>query len=162
MRAVSYAAVVHGATGLQYFVRSAPNVHPSSVRLWNEVRAVAMELTVLTPWLLTHEAPPRVSFRSDRGSVHVRAWFRGGTLVFVAVNMLNEQAVLDLAIPAGCARAQLVWHDRMLDCSGSTAPPRRLVCHDALDGFATRVYRSDCVRRATPARRVAGFVCKQK
>eukprot|EP01048_Picozoa_sp_COSAG05_P024614 COSAG05_NODE_5869_length_1069_cov_1.519588_1_plen_293_part_10 len=152
MRAVSYAAVVHGATGLQYFVRSEPNVHPSSVRLWNEVRAVAMELTVLTPWLLSHETSPQITFYSDNNSVHVRAWLRRGSLVFLAVNMLNEPTMLHLVIPAGFAQTELMWHGRTLNCSGT--PSQHLLCHDVLDGFATRVYRSHRSALSTPAQSV--------
>ena len=118
MRAVSFAAVLHGATGLQMFVRSAPNVHPSSVRLWSEVRSVAMELTILAPWLLSSEAAPEVSFRADNDAVHLRGWTRRGTTIIIAVNMVNTPTALRLDRPAASSALEVLWHDRNLDCTG--------------------------------------------
>jgi hypothetical protein len=48
-RLMAYLALVHGAVGLQYFVRAPDCVFPQSPSAWQEVRRVALEVAELTP-----------------------------------------------------------------------------------------------------------------
>ena len=51
-RLMTYLGLIHGATGIQYFVRNPPNAFPYAASAWNEIRQISMEVFELTPALL--------------------------------------------------------------------------------------------------------------
>jgi len=86
-RVMTYLAVIHGATGIQYFVRRPPIGNPMSPSLWSECRRLGLEFSEMGPALLSGEPKPEVTCDAD--GIHVAAWdYRGAKLV-LAANTLN-------------------------------------------------------------------------
>ena len=89
---MTYLGLLHGAVGIQYFVRS-QGVFPDPAA-WGEIRMMAMEVRVLTPALTggrpvhaTVSDPSQCALNNCTSSVVVRAWAdRDSSIVVVAAN----------------------------------------------------------------------------
>jgi hypothetical protein len=88
LRSMTWQSIINGATGIQYFVRQAPNYFPKSTVAWNECGRMAMEVAELTPWLLSDEKAPVVESSSKVISVTSRV--HNGKLLILAVNSINR------------------------------------------------------------------------
>jgi len=131
-RAMTYLALVHGATGLQYFIRRAPIGNPISPSLWSECRRLALEVQELTPALLA-SAHPEV--RCDAQSVHVTARAAGGSLWVIAVNAANDPKPIRITTREPFSgTAEVMFERRQVSIANGKLA-------DMIDGFGTRVYR---------------------
>ena len=130
---MTYLALVHGATGIQYFIRRAPVGNPISPNLWSECRRLALEIGELTPVLLsTDEAPAAIC--SDAG-IHVATRRYRGAAYVIAVNTDSTPAEADFTLDGGyTGNAQVVFEQRAV-----AVVEGKLT--DIIDGFGTRVYR---------------------
>lgn len=133
-RVMAYLPLVHGATGLQFFIRHGLNGFPKSTSAWAECGRVALELAELTPDLLSGEPRPIVS--NSPGSVHTRAWRRQGLVTAVAVNAVNEPTAVELRVRGVdyTGKAELPFENRTVQVANG-------VIKDIMDGYGTRVYR---------------------
>ena len=136
IRAMSYLAILRGATGLQYFIRHGLSAFPKSIEVWNEAGTVAKELTELAPFLLSDEVAMPVTSADD--AVQVRAWRKKGSWLLMAVNTENTPKPIRLQIPElhWNGDAQVLFQNRAI----------KVVDHaleDWVDGYGTRVYRMD-------------------
>jgi hypothetical protein len=142
-RAMTYLALVHGATGLQYFIRRAPVGNPVSPSLWSECRRLALEVQELTPVLLATKHPP---VSCEPASVHVTARAVGDPLVrggrggassglwIIAVNAENRPRAIKLTTDRRfTGAAEVMFEGRQVQVTNG-----RLA--DTIDGFGTRVY----------------------
>jgi len=91
---MTYLALIHGAKGIQYFVRVPPMGHPKSPRLWSECQRLALEIAELTPFLLSPTPSPPV--RCTPESIHVYSWTWKGRTLVLAANTLNRPQLLRL------------------------------------------------------------------
>ena len=132
-RVMTYLALIHGATGIQYFVRRAPIGNPIAPSLWSECRRLALEGQELAPELLSPE--PRPVVESSVPAVHAAAWRREGVLTIVAANTENRPASVRLSLGEKVAgRAAVLFANRVVEVKDG-------VIEDMLDGFGTRAYR---------------------
>ena len=132
-RVMTYLALIHGATGIQYFVRRAPIGNPISSSLWSECRRLSLEGAELTPWLLSTERRPEV--RGNPAAVHVSAWRHDGEILVLAANTENRPRDLSLDLPEAKAakRAHVLFENRDIDVKGGTIV-------EPIDAFGTRAY----------------------
>ncbi|UCH34152.1 MAG: hypothetical protein JSV65_16665 [Armatimonadota bacterium] len=143
-RAMTYLALVHGATGIQYFIRRPPIGNPISPSLWSECRRLALEAQELTPVLLSTEPAPAVTTEVE--SVHVAAWRWRGSVYVIAVNAAVEPVTAALAIEEDLSgEAEVLFEGRRVAVTDGGL-------HDMIDGFGTRVYR---VEVEAPAEAIA-------
>jgi len=132
-RVMTYLALIHDATGIQYFVRRAPIGNPISPSLWSECRRLALEAAELTPFLLSHEPRPAASCES--ASVHVAAWRDRGQVLVLAANGENRPADvrLDTGVPEYTGAARVLFENRSVDVTAG-------VIAEPIDAFGTRAY----------------------
>ncbi len=132
-RVMTYLALLHGARGIQYFIRKPPSSFPKSPEMWAECSTLALEAAELTPALCSSESAPDVS--CDLQAVHTKAFSDRGLLTIVAVNADRAPALMHLQA-AGVTYsgpAQVLFEDRQVQVQeGAISEP--------IDGFGTRVY----------------------
>ena len=134
-RCMTYLAIAHGATGIQYFLRRVPHSNPFVDATWAECRKLAREARELTPALLSHEPRPAVS--SPDPELHLAAWRYNGWAYVLTVNVVNGPRALAVTCdgaPTG-DRAEVMFEDRSVPVSagGEIA--------DLIDGYGVRIYR---------------------
>jgi hypothetical protein len=140
IRAMTYLAIIHGATGIQYYIRSSPNSFPKSTTLWAECGAMALEIAELTPDI--NSPYPAPELHSDNPDIHAKAWNRAGLVTIAVVNGRNEparfkltMANVDLSIVA-----DVMFENRKVQFTNGAL-------EDLIDGYGTRVYRFDARNR---------------
>ncbi len=136
IRAMTYMAIIHGATGIQYFIRNGPNSFPKSTAMWDECGAIALEIAELTPDILSPHYAPELT--SETPGIHMKAWNRAGLVTIAVVNDRNEPGYfklkmqdIDLTITA-----DVMFENRKISITEG-------VIEDIIDGYGTRVYRFD-------------------
>ncbi len=133
-RVMTYLGLIHGATGIQYFIRHGLSGFPKSTVMWGECGRLALEVAELTPALLSHEARPVVS--SPIEAVEASAWRDRGMIVALAVNTENRPRAirLDLAGIGFSGQAEVLFEDRRIEVAHGAI-------EDVIDGFGTRAYQ---------------------
>lgn len=136
IRAMTYLAIIHGATGIQYFIRSGPNSFPKSTAMWAECGAIALEIAELTPDINSHHQVPELS--SDNSHIHAKAWNRAGLVTIAVVNDQNEPAEFNLKMVnyGFSVEAEVMFENRKIQVGEGSI-------EDMIDGYGTRVYRFD-------------------
>ena len=136
VRAMTYMALISGATGIQYFIRNEPNSFPKSTATWGECGALAMEVGELTADILSpHPAP--VITTSDP-AIHARAWNRRGLVTIAVVNEKNEPAAFSLKMDGVTIT---ITADVMFENRKTVIVDGEI--KDMIDGYGTKVYRFD-------------------
>jgi hypothetical protein len=136
VRAMTYLAIIHGSTGVQYFIRNSPNSFPKSTATWGECGTLATEIAELTADILSpHPAPVVIA---SEGSIHARAWNRRGLVTIAVVNVKNEPAEFTLRMEDVTITipADVMFENRKIVVADG-------VVKDMIDGYGTRVYRID-------------------
>jgi hypothetical protein len=136
IRAMTYLAVINGASGIQYFVRSAPNSFPKSTATWSECSSIALEIAELAPDILAPFYAPGII--SENTAIKAKAYNRAGLVTIIAVNEKPE--------PTGF---KLKLNDIDLTISAEVLFENRGIVvvdgaiEDMIDGYGTRIYRFD-------------------
>jgi len=132
-RIMTYLALIHGAKGIQYFIRVPPMGHPKSPRLWAECGRLAQEIAELTPFLLSPDRHPDI--RCEPDSLHASAWRHQGHVLVLAANTQNRPQTLKLRLrqdrytgPVSC-----LFENRLVDA-------RRGRIKEPVEAFGTRAY----------------------
>ncbi len=130
---MSYLALIHGATGLQYFVRRPEVRFPKSPQAWSECSAVAFEAAEITPALTSPEPRPKVT--SSVPSVHVSAWQDRGIITILAANAENAPTSVRIELPgvAYSGQAEVLFENRTVTVANGAI-------EEMLDAFGTRAY----------------------
>ncbi len=132
-RVMTYLGLIHGARGVQYFIRRPPLANPSSPDLWSECRRLMLELSQLTPALCSDEEAPKVTCAQPE--VHVAAFKERGAVTILAANTENRPMPLDITLDVPFdGPAEVVFENRRVAVSKG-----KLV--DMIDAMSTRVYR---------------------
>lgn len=133
VRVMTYLEVIHGATGIQSFIRRPPMRNPGSLIVWSECRTVAMELSQLAPAILSRETPP--SLTCSLPQVEAKTYLDRGMLYVIAVNTVNQPATMQLKIDgAYSGKASAIFERREVDTKDG-------VLSDMIDALGTRIYR---------------------
>ena len=136
IRAMTYIGLMRHVTGIQYFMRTPPNLRPKSTISWNECGKMALEVAQMKPFLLSGELAPEVECDDDR--VLVKSWkYKGKTLV-IAVNKDNAPKDFNIAFRKEYSDQKVdVWFEnRQEDLHNG-------MISDFIDGYGTRVYLMD-------------------
>ncbi len=139
-RCMTYLAILHGATGIQYFIRRPPMNNPFTGALWGEIRRMASEIRELTPLLLSPSPRPEVRVTAPAVGVEAAAYRRSRQVLILVVNTRNAPtsfSVRGTGISPAVDRAQVLFRNRSIPI-GADAEIR-----DWLDGFGVRLYTFD-------------------
>lgn len=132
-RLMTYLALIHGARGVQYFIRRPPAVNPNSPDLWSECRRLMLELSQLTPALASAEEAPPVTCSASQ--VHLAALKERGAVTVLAANVENRPLSVEFTLArAWSGEAKVVFENR-------SVPVTRGKWSDVIDAFGTRVYQ---------------------
>jgi len=150
VRAMTYLAIIEGAAGIQYFIRSAPNSFPKSTATWSECSAMALEIAELTHDLLSPFQAPEVI--TDNSAIHAKAYNRAGLMTIIIVNEKPEPADfkiklegLDLTI-----KTDVLFENRSIVLVNGGI-------EDLIDGYGTRIYRFDARLKTDQKKERNGF-----
>jgi hypothetical protein len=97
IRAMTYLALVRGATGIQYFIRQGLNGFPKSTVAWGECSKVALEVAEINDYLLNGTPVPELMQIKD--GIWINAWKLGDDLLVMAVNAKNEPRQFRVVLP---------------------------------------------------------------
>lgn len=133
VRSMTWQAIIKGATGIQYFIRSGLSSFPKSIATWNECGRMALEVSSLTPWLLSDEETIMVN--SSSKNILVSSRMHQGQLIIMAVNTINEPSriLLDMA-RSFSGKASVLFENRNINVAGG-------IITDIIPAFGTLVYR---------------------
>lgn len=136
-RCMTYMAIAHGATGIQYFIRRPPHNNPFVDGMWAECRKLAREIRQLTPALLSHEPGPAVESIDGDGDLHLAARLHNGQAYVVCVNAAHEPKSIRLQCSAAPveASAEVMFENRAVPVSENG------VLEDMIDALGVRIYR---------------------
>ncbi len=135
IRSMTWQAVIKGATGIQYFIRLGLSSFPKSAAAWNECGRIAMEVSSLTPWLLSDE--PVVNVSCDSKNVLAGSRMHNGQLMIMAVNRINEPSPVRFTIANGFSgKATLIFENREIRVNGG-------IISDYIAPLGTLIYRID-------------------
>eukprot|EP01052_Picozoa_sp_SAG31_P033001 SAG31_NODE_3677_length_3996_cov_5.686939_3_plen_451_part_00 len=145
MRMMAFLALIHGASGVQYFARSPADVFPVSPSSWNEVRRVALEVAELTPALAGTASKHLPTLTANSSWIEVAAWDAttepGAPFTTIAaVNMNNTPSAVtmngvrtrDGGLYSGIA--EVIDQNRNISVVAGEL-------HDVLLGYGTVAYR---------------------
>jgi hypothetical protein len=140
IRSMTWQAIIKGATGIQYFIRLGLSSFPKSAATWNECGRMALEVSSLTPWLLSDEGS--VNVNSDSKNILVASRMHNGQLVIMAVNKVNEPSIIRIYMKNGFSgKANLIFENREVPVNGG-------MISDYISPFGTLVYRIDLKQAA--------------
>ncbi len=132
-RCMTYLALVHHATGIQYFIRRPPIGNPISPSLWNECRRLSLETQELAPVLLSTEPAPKATCEAE--GVHLDTRRLRGSVYVIAVNAANRPVPISVSVEGGfTGDADVLFELRKVTV-------RQGKLQDMIDGLGTRVYR---------------------
>ena len=135
-RCMTYLAIVHGATGIHYFIRRPPMNNPFVGALWGEIRAMASEIRELAPVLLSPEPECAVEAVPADPALHLMGKrFKGEAYVFCVNTQKRPRQITVQCQAAPCEpTAQALFEDRSVAISSDGR------IDDIIDGLGVRVY----------------------
>ena len=142
-RLMTYLGLIHGATGIQYFVRNPPNAFPYAASAWNEIRQISMEVFELTPALLNRRLN-EYNRTSENDAVQIGVWLdRDEGMIILAANQNDTTVSFDLKLNLGTnyQSIAILPFENFFNINltnGNTL-------HDTLRPFGTSVYRIEKV-----------------
>lgn len=132
LRSMTYQAIINGAKGIQYFIRQGPNSFPKSTASWNECGRMALEISEITPWLLSDEAAPQV--RTSAENISVSSYLHMGKTLILAVNTSNKPQRIDISISnSGTSTADVIFENRQIRLSSG-------VLSDFIQAYGSQAY----------------------
>lgn len=132
VRVMTYLALMHGATGIEHFVRRPPLGNPNSQVLWNECRNLALEISQIAPAVLSHEPAPVAT--TNVSTVQARAFRDRGMLYVLVANTVVQPTSVQVKVDTGYSgKANALFERRDVDVKSG-------VIDDMIDGMSTRIY----------------------
>jgi hypothetical protein len=134
MRVMTWMALIHGARGIQYFIRKGLNSFPKSLIAWDECGQIALETAELTPWFA--EGREVTGLRSGQANVRVKGWEKDSTLVVVCINTVNRPLPLQVSLPQSYRKGvgEVMFEDRPAEIT-------RGRIRDMIDAYGRRVFK---------------------
>ncbi len=130
---MTYLALIHGARGIQYFIRSPRISFPKSPIMWAKCGQLALETAELTPALLSPEPRPEVA--SSVPAVHACGLLDRGIITVLATNTENKPHIVRLQVDGidYTGEAEVLFEDRRVQVTeGAIEEP--------IDAFGRRAY----------------------
>jgi hypothetical protein len=116
IRSMTWQSVVNGATGIQYFIRSGPNLFPKSTIAWSECSRAATEIMSVAPWLLSEK---RKKTETGNKKILAASFEHRGYLLLLATNTANETLPVNLPVSPGTNRqAEVLFENRKVSITG--------------------------------------------
>jgi hypothetical protein len=145
IRAMTYMAIIYGATGIQYFIRSAANSFPKSVATWNECATISREIAELAPEFFSQHSAP--VFEPSEPGIHVKAFNRSGLVTVLVVNEKKDPGKIKLKMTNGdlTISTTVLFENRDIVMVAG-------VLEDYIDGYGTRIYRFDTRQMTDPVK----------
>lgn len=145
IRAMTYLALVRGATGIQYFIRQGLNGFPKSTVTWGECSKVAMEMAGITPYLL--DGTPLPEMMQEKDGIWTNGWQLGNEILAIAVNANSEpqQFILKLPDIEDVATCEVMFENRRV-----TLADQRIA--DWIGPLGAQIYRIGPVAEDTKER----------
>jgi hypothetical protein len=135
VRSMTYQAIISGARGIQYFVRQGLNLFPKSTGTWSECGRMAVEITELTPWLLSDEESIKVY--SGSSDVTAKSYIHEGKLLILAVNKTNAPARASFSLPQSSGgNVKVIFENRQIAMNGGSFS-------DMLSSYGSQAYIID-------------------
>lgn len=133
-RIMTYLPVIHGATGIQYFIRHGMNGFPKSTSTWAECGRLALELAELAPALFSEEPRPEVT--CSPATVEAAAWQDRGMVTVLAANTQNVPVTMRIAFENDslAGDAAVLFENRGIAVVNG-------VIEDMIDAYGTRAYQ---------------------
>lgn len=133
-RAMTYLALIHGARGIQYFIRRPVVGNPTSPDLWSECRRLMLELSQLVPALSSPEVAPQA--KAAQPQVHVATFRERGAVTVLCANVVNEPLPLEIVLEGldWSGTCEVMFENRQVAVANG-----KLV--DTIEPFGTRAYR---------------------
>jgi len=134
LRMITYHAIINKAVGIQYFVRHGMNSFPKSTSAWAECGTMALEISELTPYLLSNEPHPEIECSDS--SLRVNAWQRGNNIIILALNTKNKPAEMEISLIDldFTGKAKLLFENRTIDI-------KKGKISEFIDAYGTRCYQ---------------------
>jgi len=132
-RVMTYLALIHGARGVQYFIRSPSIDFPKSPVMWGECGRLALQTAELTPALLSSEPAPKVT--SSTPTVHATALRDRGLVTVLAANTENRPGTMRLQLEGidYTGEAEVLFENRKVEINAGAID-------EPIDAFGTRAY----------------------
>ncbi len=133
IRVMTYLGLLEGVKGIQYYVRSATNFNPQSVGIWSECSNMAVEVSQMTPFLLSSET--QETLVTGNPDILAKSFFYRGNKLIVVVNKENRPFTFSLNLEKiqGAQNAELWFENRSVTLNGSKL-------EDMIDALGTRIY----------------------
>lgn len=132
LRVMTYLGLLDGAKGIQYFIRLGNNLAPQSVGDWSECSNMAVEVSQMTPFLLSNEK--QVTLPTGNPDILAKSYSYKGNRLVIVVNKANKPATFAVDLDKAETENADVWFEnRQVQISGN-----RL--NDMIDALGTRVY----------------------
>ena len=135
-RCMTWLAIAHGATGIQYFIRMIPHQWPFGEAMWAECRKMAAEVRELTPVLLSHEPQPPVTSVAPTPGLHLAARAYDGEAYVICVNTTKQPT--NLAVRCASkpieGQAEVLFEDRTVPVAADGT------IRDVVDALGVRIY----------------------
>jgi hypothetical protein len=133
IRSMTWQAIIKGAAGIQFFIRLGLSSFPKSAATWNECGRMALEVSSLTPWLLSDEVS--INVRSDSKNILTTSKMHNGQLVIMAVNRVNNPSSVQLYMNIGyTGKASAIFENREVRVNDG-------IISDYIPAFGTLVYK---------------------
>ena len=136
VRAMTYLAVIHHATGIQYFIRRAPNGTPKAAATWGECGGLSLEMAELAPDLFSGLPAPQLS--CSQPTVHARVINKHGRITVMAVNTSADPVSCSFRLESlpVTGKISVLYENRELEMNLGSF-------EDMIEGHGTRLYRID-------------------
>jgi len=133
-RVMTYLALLHGSSGIQYFIRRPPIENPISPLLWSSCRQLAIETAQLAPALLSNLPKPDVDCSVD--TVQAQAFEHKGHYTIVTANTENKPVTFKVQLTSSTfsGKADVLFENRQINVTNGKI-------EEMIDAFGTRVYR---------------------
>jgi hypothetical protein len=132
LRSMTYQAIINGATGIQYFIREGLNSFPKSTAGWNECGRMALEISEITPWLLSDEEAQQVKTYSP--GISVSSYMHSGKSLILAVNTLNKPQKAEIITSrAQSGSADVIFENRKVSVN-------RGIISDYIPAYGSQAY----------------------
>lgn len=133
IRVMTYLGLLEGVKGIQYYVRSATNFNPQSVGIWSECSNMSVEVSQMTPFLLSSET--QETLVTGNPDILAKSFSYKGNKLVMVVNKENRPFTFSLNLEKiqGAQNAELWFENRSVTLNGSKL-------EDMIDALGTRIY----------------------
>lgn len=150
LRVMTYLGLLHGARGIQYFMRTVEKTTPQSVSMWNVCRDMAQEVAEMTPFLLSDSLVATV--KTNDPEVEARCFSYKNEKLVVAVNHSNTPKLINFELNTSDYQSADLWFEnRSVELNDGQLT-------DFVDAMSTRVYRLDASGKASEVKREGNLI----